>query len=182
MGLRDALKAKVKAALGMGVPVEKGGPSARADVSAPPAKPSPSAPASTPVPAPSNAPAASAPDYRRVADSAAVRDDKPGTYVHAGINVAVFRKAGKLYALDNACAHEDGPIGEGAIDGCTVRCPYHDWQYDFTTGACITDPERQRATFAVKDAEGGIWLGPQLTAGSESRGGEHDDGMEVIRK
>ncbi len=94
----------------------------------------------------------------------------------------MFRKGGKLYALDNACAHEDGPIGEGAIDGCTVRCPYHDWQYDFTTGACLTDPERQRATFAVKDADGGIWLGPQLTAGSESRGGEHDDGMEVIRK
>lgn len=179
MGLRDALKAKVKAALGMGAPAppSKPSPPAPPPAAAPPSKPLPPAPAPTPASTP--APAA---DFRRVADSAAVRDDKPGTYVHAGINVAVFRKGGKLYALDNACAHEDGPIGEGAIDGCTVRCPYHDWQYDFTTGACITDPERQRATFAVKDADGGIWLGPQLTAGSESRGGEHDDGMEVIRK
>jgi len=95
--------------------------------------------------------------------------------------VAVFRHQGRLYAMENACAHEDGPIGEGEVRGTCVVCPYHDWQYDFTTGACITDPERPRATWSVREEGGQVWLGPQLSAGSDSRGGEHDDGMEVIR-
>ena len=128
------------------------------------------------------APAAPSPAsaLRAVAAAAAVREGKAGTYAHAGYNVAVFRHAGRLYAIDNACAHEDGPIGEGDIEGNCVRCPYHDWQYDFTTGACITDPDRARATFEVVEREGQIWLGTQLTAGSDARGGEHDDGLEVI--
>lgn len=197
MGLREALKAKVKAAL-LGDRAAAASPSAgpSAAGSARPAasstpKAAPSPPSPRPAPAPAAAVAAAPPPrgetssldgFRRVADASAVREGRPGTYAHAGLNVAVFRHAGRLYAIDNACAHEDGPIGEGAIDGPCVRCPYHDWQYDFTTGACLTDPERNRATFAVREADGGLWLGAMLTAGSESRGGEHDDGMEVIRQ
>lgn len=143
------------------------------------------APAATP-PAPTGSgappPALSDGEFHKVAASEGVREGKPGIYVHAGMNVAVFRYAGALFAMDNACAHEDGPIGEGAVDGNCVRCPYHDWQYDFTTGACLTHPERPRATFAVRERDGCIWLGPALTAGSMSRGGDHNDGMEVIRK
>jgi nitrite reductase/ring-hydroxylating ferredoxin subunit len=133
-----------------------------------PAAPAPAAPSAEPTP------------LVAVAPASAVREGKAGTYAHAGYNVAVFRHGGRLYAIDNACAHEDGPIGEGEIDGTCVRCPYHDWQYDFTTGACLTDPERARATFRVEERDGQVWLGAQLTAGSDQRGGDHDDGLEVI--
>ena len=197
MGLRDAIKARVKAVLGAtpAAPSPSSTP-ARPLPAAPPSAPAapPSAPAAAPAPvAAAPAPAAAAPPpaaapapaspasaLRAVAAAAAVREGKAGTYAHAGYNVAVFRHAGRLYAIDNACAHEDGPIGEGDIEGNCVRCPYHDWQYDFTTGACITDPDRARATFEVVEREGQIWLGTQLTAGSDARGGEHDDGLEVI--
>ena len=168
MGFRDAIKARVKAALGVA-----------------PAAPAPAAPtaaAPPPPPAPSSAASSSTPSepLSAVAAATAVREGKAGTYAHGGYNVAVFRHGGRLFAIDNACAHEDGPIGEGEIEGTCVRCPYHDWQYDFTNGACLTDPERARATFEVVERDGQIWLGRQLTAGSEARGGDHDDGLEVI--
>ena len=170
MGLRDTLKARVKGLLS-------------GSASSPSPRPSPaSAPAATiPTPAAPPPPVATT-HWVKVAPAAKVTDDKPGTYAHRSYNVSVFRLRGTLYAMDDACAHEDGPIGEGALDGNCVVCPYHDWRYDFTTGACLTTPDRQRATFAVKEDAGHIWLGERLTPGSDSRGGDHDDGMEVIRK
>jgi nitrite reductase/ring-hydroxylating ferredoxin subunit len=42
-----------------------------------------------------------------------------------GERVAVFRYDGKVSALSNVCAHQNGPLGEGKIiDGC-VTCPWH---------------------------------------------------------
>ncbi len=97
-----------------------------------------------------------------------------------GGSVVVFLHAGQTYAIDNACTHEDGPVGEGEVRGTCVRCPYHDWEFDFTTGDCRTDPERPLATWSVAIHDGRIRLGPQLRSGTPHRGGDHNDGMETI--
>ncbi|MFZ5480766.1 MAG: Rieske (2Fe-2S) protein [Myxococcota bacterium] len=156
MGLRDLIKGKVKAALGRPAPASTG---RAAD-----ALPAPDA------------------GWTAVAKVAQVGEGKAGTFPHAGAVVAVFRKDGRLYAIDNACAHEDGPVGEGAIDGCRVRCPYHDWEYDFTTGACLTDPTRKLGTWSVRERDGFVWIGPRLTEGTGERGGDHNDGLETITR
>jgi nitrite reductase/ring-hydroxylating ferredoxin subunit len=97
-----------------------------------------------------------------------------------GGSVVVFLHASQTYAIDNACTHEDGPVGEGEVRGTCVRCPYHDWEFDFTTGDCRTDPERPLATWSVAIDDGRIRLGPQLRSGTPHRGGDHNDGMETI--
>jgi nitrite reductase/ring-hydroxylating ferredoxin subunit len=51
-----------------------------------------------------------------------------------GERVAVFRHGSKLSAIANACAHQNGPLGEGRILDCLVTCPWHGFQYDVTTG------------------------------------------------
>ncbi|WP_371224850.1 Rieske 2Fe-2S domain-containing protein [Roseovarius sp. 2305UL8-3] len=51
-----------------------------------------------------------------------------------GDRVAVFRHDGKLSAIANACAHQNGPLGEGRILDCLVTCPWHGFQYDVTNG------------------------------------------------
>ena len=43
--------------------------------------------------------------------------------------IAVFRVEGRLYALDNHCAHLGGPLAEGLIEGGCVVCPWHEWCY-----------------------------------------------------
>ena len=51
-----------------------------------------------------------------------------------GDRVAVFLHEGKLSAISNACAHQNGPLGEGKIIRCLVTCPWHGFQYNVTNG------------------------------------------------
>ena len=56
------------------------------------------------------------------------------TLLSSGDRVAVFRHENRLSAVSNACAHQNGPLGEGRImDGC-VTCPWHGFQYRLTDG------------------------------------------------
>jgi nitrite reductase (NADH) small subunit len=61
----------------------------------------------------------------------------PGTVrvVSAGERaVAVFSTADGIYALDNACAHNGGPLAEGWVAGGVVTCPWHWWRYELSSG------------------------------------------------
>ncbi len=51
-----------------------------------------------------------------------------------GDRVAVFLLNDRLSALSNACAHQNGPLGEGRVVDCLVTCPWHGFQYDVTNG------------------------------------------------
>ncbi len=51
-----------------------------------------------------------------------------------GDRVAVYLMDGKLSAISNACAHQNGPLGEGRVINCLVTCPWHGFQYDVRNG------------------------------------------------
>lgn len=58
-----------------------------------------------------------------------------------GLEIALFRSEdGAIYALDNACPHMGGPLGEGEMEGCVVTCPWHGWQFDIRDGSCQNMP------------------------------------------
>ncbi|MEO0530807.1 MAG: Rieske 2Fe-2S domain-containing protein [Planctomycetota bacterium] len=48
--------------------------------------------------------------------------------------LALVRVGDEVHALDGMCAHQGGPLGKGTVEGCTLTCPWHGWQYDVTTG------------------------------------------------
>ena len=56
------------------------------------------------------------------------------TAVIDGRSVAVTRCGGTVGALDNRCPHQGGPLGEGSIENGWLRCPWHGYDYDPTTG------------------------------------------------
>jgi thiamine pyrophosphate-dependent acetolactate synthase large subunit-like protein/nitrite reductase/ring-hydroxylating ferredoxin subunit len=56
------------------------------------------------------------------------------TAVVDGRSVALTRCGGKVGALDNHCPHQGGPLGEGSIENGLLRCPWHGYDYDPTTG------------------------------------------------
>lgn len=67
-----------------------------------------------------------------------------------GERAAVFRHGDKVSALSNACAHQNGPLGEGRIVGGCVTCPWHGFQYDPETG-CSPPPFTERvATYRLR--------------------------------
>ena len=54
-----------------------------------------------------------------------------------GRKIGVFHCAdGELYAIEDRCSHDDGPLAEGEFDAasCTVECPRHGSLFDLTHG------------------------------------------------
>lgn len=114
-----------------------------------------------------------------VCASSFVIPGRPGTFEAHRRAVAVFRVDDALYAIDQACTHEDGPLGEAdKVEGTVITCPYHDWKFDLRDGSCLSDPDRPVPTFPVRERDGFIWIGPPTGEVSLTRGGHHEDGLQ----
>ena len=90
---------------------------------------------------------------------AGVEDVPPGEarVVDAGGRlVALFNVQGSFFAIDNACSHRGGPLGEGDVDGAVVTCPWHAWRWDVRTGANVNNPAVKLACFPVTVEDGAI--------------------------
>jgi 3-phenylpropionate/trans-cinnamate dioxygenase ferredoxin subunit len=71
---------------------------------------------------------------------------------HDDLEIGVFNCDGVLYAIEDRCSHDDGPLAEGPFDpeNCTVECPRHGSIFDLTTGRPKTLPAYQPVdTFPV---------------------------------
>ena len=58
------------------------------------------------------------------------------------VGIGVYNCGGKLYALEDRCSHDDGPLCEGdwEPDLCIAVCPRHGARFDITTGSALTLP------------------------------------------
>ncbi len=88
--------------------------------------------------------------FVRVARRDEIPEGSGKTVEVGGRKLALFNSGGKFYAIDNTCRHRGGPLGEGDVFGTTVVCPWHGWEYDFTTGQNTDDPSVKVACFAVR--------------------------------
>ncbi|HUX88067.1 MAG TPA: Rieske (2Fe-2S) protein [Chloroflexota bacterium] len=77
-----------------------------------------------------------------------------------GRSIGVFNVKGTFYALRNACPHQSGPLCLGKLKGLLtatdqnhlqysregeiVRCPWHGWEFDVTSGRSIFNPHKLR--------------------------------------
>ncbi len=78
--------------------------------------------------------------------------------VHAGqVSVGVYNIEGELYALEDRCSHDDGPLAEGdwEPDEGVVICPRHGARFDIRSGRALTLPAFQPVdTFPVRIEDG----------------------------
>jgi 3-phenylpropionate/trans-cinnamate dioxygenase ferredoxin subunit len=58
-------------------------------------------------------------------------DDRP---------IVIFNINGDLYAIDDLCSHDDGPLGDGELDGHQIICPRHGARFDVANGKSLTPP------------------------------------------
>jgi 3-phenylpropionate/trans-cinnamate dioxygenase ferredoxin subunit len=68
------------------------------------------------------------------------------------LEIGVFNCAGTVYAIEDRCTHDDGPLVEGVFDpqACTIECPRHGSLFDLTNGKPKTLPAYVPVdTFAV---------------------------------
>ena len=83
-------------------------------------------------------------EWVRVAAIADCPPGRPVQVVAGGHVIALFNVDGEFHAIDGICAHQGGPLGKGTLDGSTVTCPWHGWQYDVRAGRHLLSPITQR--------------------------------------
>jgi phenylpropionate dioxygenase-like ring-hydroxylating dioxygenase large terminal subunit len=58
----------------------------------------------------------------------------------AGDPIVIVRtESGRVFALEDRCAHRQVPLHAGVVDGESIRCCYHGWTYD-CSGRCTDVP------------------------------------------
>ena len=90
-----------------------------------------------------------------------------------GHSLGIFNVHGAFVAVLNVCPHESAPVCQGRITGTTLpsapgefkwaregeilACPWHGWEFDLTTGKCLTD-RRKLHRYAVSVEENTIYV------------------------
>jgi NADPH-dependent 2,4-dienoyl-CoA reductase/sulfur reductase-like enzyme/nitrite reductase/ring-hydroxylating ferredoxin subunit len=69
--------------------------------------------------------------------------------------VLLSRFDGELFAVSGGCTHYGAPLGEGLLDGETVRCPWHHACFSLRTGAALRAPALDALDRWKVDVEGG---------------------------
>jgi len=57
-----------------------------------------------------------------------------------GQPVVVFNIAGNYYAIGDICTHDEGPLGDGRLEGHELICPRHGAHFDVQTGKALSLP------------------------------------------
>jgi nitrite reductase (NADH) small subunit len=63
---------------------------------------------------------------------------------------ALFNIDGVISAIDGICPHQGGPLAEGHLQGTTVTCPWHGWQFDVQSGKTPMGPKIKQPVYEVK--------------------------------
>ena len=69
---------------------------------------------------------------------------------------ALCNVEGEIRALSGTCPHQGGPLGQGALDGGFITCPWHAWEFDTATGVCLFNDEIRVPTYSVRVESGEI--------------------------
>jgi nitrite reductase/ring-hydroxylating ferredoxin subunit len=93
--------------------------------------------------------------------------------VQAGrTEIGIVRWSGAVYAINNICAHQGGPLCHGVLaarltalrpgdlqldeSAPVIACPWHGWEFDLASGEAIWDPTMRIRTFPVRIADGRV--------------------------
>jgi 3-phenylpropionate/trans-cinnamate dioxygenase ferredoxin subunit len=57
-----------------------------------------------------------------------------------GQPIVVFNIGGQYFAIADVCSHDDGPVGEGELEGYEIRCPRHGASFDVRSGQVLSLP------------------------------------------
>ncbi|PKO07636.1 MAG: biphenyl 2,3-dioxygenase [Chloroflexi bacterium HGW-Chloroflexi-3] len=74
--------------------------------------------------------------------------------------VVIFNIAGDVYAIEDRCTHDDGPLGEGEIEGFEIICPRHGARFDVRDGRALSLPASEPTCyFPVRIVDNQIEIG-----------------------
>jgi 3-phenylpropionate/trans-cinnamate dioxygenase ferredoxin subunit len=92
-----------------------------------------------------------------VAAEGEVPEGESRTFSTEDEHLALCRVEGTLYAIEDTCTHDDGPLGDGDLDGHAIECPRHGARFDVRDGSVLQMPAAVPVrTFPVRVRDGRI--------------------------
>jgi 3-phenylpropionate/trans-cinnamate dioxygenase ferredoxin subunit len=77
-----------------------------------------------------------------------------------GRSLVIFNIAGQFFAIGDICSHDDGPVGDGDIEGFNIVCPRHGGEFDIRTGRAVQMPAVvDIPAYPVKVVDGMLHIG-----------------------
>ncbi len=73
----------------------------------------------------------------------------------AGVELALFRIAGEVFATAAMCTHGQARLCDGFVEGHEVECPLHQGRFDLRSGAPTCAPAAQPIAIYPVRIEGG---------------------------
>lgn len=74
----------------------------------------------------------------------------------AGKKLVLMNVDGEIRAYENRCPHLGSLLSEGDLDGCTLTCAKHLWEFDALTGKGTNPGNSQLTVFETRVADGNI--------------------------
>ncbi len=123
-------------------------------------------------------------------DIGAAAEFVDGTIRTVGVNgreIGIVRWNGAMYAVNNLCTHQSGPVCSGILSGRLtaaspggmdldtstpiLACPWHGWEFDLRTGRALHDAQHRLRIFPVRVENGRVLVdvGPASNDTTEAR-------------
>lgn len=67
-----------------------------------------------------------------------------------GRMVAVFKREGSFYAIDDLCPHMGASLAGGHLEGTIVTCPWHAWRFCIKDGTWEDNPRVKVDAFEIR--------------------------------
>lgn len=73
--------------------------------------------------------------YSKICELKDLPEKRGARFFVNDIDIAVFKIEGEVFAVDNVCPHNRSAIiYDGFVEGKSVACPAHGWEFDLKTG------------------------------------------------
>lgn len=78
--------------------------------------------------------------YFKIAKAADLPNGERLFFELDGKPIVLFSLNGEYLAIEDACTHDSGPVGEGELEGEQIICPRHGARFDIRTGKVLSFP------------------------------------------
>lgn len=89
--------------------------------------------------------------FVKVATKSEIADQSAKSVEIGDRQIALFNLGDRIYAIDDTCPHNGGPLSEGSVEGEEVECPWHGSRFNIKTGEVTAQPALENvATYNVR--------------------------------
>jgi len=99
-------------------------------------------------------------EFTRIASTSEIPDGGLHLTKLGNARIALANVGGTIYAFDDECTHDGGPLSDGELHECVVTCPWHFSSFDIRTGEIVDSPaEEPIGVYEVKVDGTGVYVG-----------------------